>query len=363
MSLQHQISLGERGDAIPLSETEAYVRQLFNKYDTDGDGKISIEELQAIITSREYENDLPPHTARNLMTLGDTDQSGYLNFDEFHKLIRHPKARPIFGYLIHRFLMEKYVLRVVPRRHGDTVDGDYEDQYSCCPPPFSMILFSIIEIVFFLCDIIDQQGQVTTRGPLATLFIYNPFRRYEAWRFATYMFVHAGYIHLIVNLLVQILLGVALECVHHWWRVVIIYLSGVVAGSLGTSITDPSVYLAGASGGVYALITAHVATIVMNWKEMEFAFLQLCVFLVIILVDVGSIVYSYFTANVDKTIGYMAHLSGAIAGLLVGIGVLRNLDVRPWEKKLWWAAIVLYSILMLTAILFNIFNSSYFLTK
>lgn len=50
-------------------------------------------------------------------------------------------------------------------------------------------------------------------------------------------------------------------------------------------------------------------------------------------------------------------------GLLVGIGVLRNLDVRPWEKKLWWAAIVLYSILMLTAILFNIFNSSYFLTK
>lgn len=47
---------------------------------------------------------------------------------------------------------------------------------------------------------------------------------------------------------------------------------------------------------------------------MEFAFLQLCVFLVIILVDVGSIVYSYFTANVDKTIGYMAHLSGAIAG-------------------------------------------------
>lgn len=50
--------------------------------------------------------------------------------------------------------------------------------------------------------------------------------------------------------------------VHRGWRVVLIYLSGVLAGSLATSVTDPSVYLAGASGGVYALITAHVATII-----------------------------------------------------------------------------------------------------
>jgi len=69
--------------------------------------------------------------------------------------------------------------------------------------------------------------------------------------------------HLIVNLIVQLLLGVPLEMVHRGWRVVLIYLSGVLAGSLATSVTDPSVYLAGASGGVYALITAHVATIIM----------------------------------------------------------------------------------------------------
>jgi len=68
--------------------------------------------------------------------------------------------------------------------------------------------------------------------------------------------------HLTVNLIVQLLLGVPLEMVHRGWRVVLIYLSGVLAGSLATSVTDPSVYLAGASGGVYALITAHVATII-----------------------------------------------------------------------------------------------------
>ena len=41
------------------------------------------------------------------------------------------------------------------------------------------------------------------------------------------------------------------------------YLAGVIAGSLGTSVSDPTVYLAGASGGVYALITAHLASIFM----------------------------------------------------------------------------------------------------
>jgi len=60
-------------------------------------------------------------------------------------------------------------------------------------------------------------------------------------------------------------------------------------------------------------------------------------------------------------IGYAAHLAGAIAGLLVGINILRNLDVKPWERKVWWASIVLYTALMLVAIIWNAAFPSYFL--
>jgi hypothetical protein len=56
----------------------------------------------------------------------------------------------------------------------------------------------------------------------------------------------------------------------------------------------------------------------------------------------------------------MAHLCGAIAGLLVGIGVLRNLQVRSWEKKLWWFAVTLYLSLMTAGICFHIFYPDYF---
>jgi rhomboid-related protein 1/2/3 len=45
-----------------------------------------------------------------------------------------------------------------------------------------------------------------------------------------------------------------------------VYLSGVLAGSLWTSILIPGVFLSGASSGVYALVTAHLATVIMNYR-------------------------------------------------------------------------------------------------
>lgn len=76
------------------------------------------------------------------------------------------------------------------------------------------------------------------------------------------MFVHTDFGHIFGNLILQIFLGLALELVHHWWRVSLVYVAGVLAGSLGHSLTNTN-SLAGASAGVYALITAHIATVIM----------------------------------------------------------------------------------------------------
>jgi rhomboid-related protein 1/2/3 len=128
---------------------------------------------------------------------------------------------------------------------------------------------------------------------------------------------------------------------------------------MGTSIANPRIYLAGASGGVYALITAHIATIIMNWGEMDTACIQLFVFVAFCGTDLGFSIYRHMTDPYDR-VGYMAHLCGAIAGLLVGIGVLRNLNVRPWEKKLWWIAVTIYTSLMVAGICFHILHPEYF---
>ncbi|XP_032527118.2 rhomboid-related protein 2 isoform X2 [Danaus plexippus] len=358
--------------SIPLTPTRSdlYWRRIFNKYDRDNDGRISYVELKAIIESREYDHDLPDNVVEKIMALADRDNSGYLDFTEFVAMMKNPELKAVFGHFVAR-----YVHSIIPHRDPvDTIDrwpgqgfcavsttdgdGTYEEEYSCWPPAICMILISIVEIVLFCYD--AAQGKTDATGPIAQIFIYNPHKRQEAWRFLTYMLVHVGVVHLLVNLLVQLFLGVPLEMVHRWWRVVLVYLAGVAAGSLATSLTDPKVYLAGASGGVYALIAAHIATIIMNWSEMEFAIIQLLVFLLLATVDIGTAVYDRYWRHLQQNIGYVAHLAGAVAGLLVGIGVLRNLEKRTWEKRLWWAAVVLYFSLMIAGILANVFWKSHF---
>ena len=85
----------------------------------------------------------------------------------------------------------------------------------------------------------------------------------------------------------KVFLGVPLEMVHRWWRIGLIYLAGVLAGSLAVAIADSGVYLAGASGGVYALITAHLANVIFNWSEMMFPALRLITFLAFVSVSNG----------------------------------------------------------------------------
>lgn len=44
---------------------------------------------------------------------------------------------------------------------------------------------------------------------------------------------------------------------------------------LGTSVFDPEVYLVGASGGVYALLAAHLANVMLNYNNMQYGIVRL----------------------------------------------------------------------------------------
>ncbi|XP_055612379.1 rhomboid-related protein 2-like [Uranotaenia lowii] len=351
----------QSGEIIPLRYTREEqlerkrIQEIFNRYDRDGNGHICINELKTMIKSG-VSDDLPKGFVKRLMKTSDINNDGQLDFEEFFQMSHEHQ------YLF-KNLCVRYCRLVVPGRSPDEPDAEYERSMSFWPPPLTMLVFSVVQVISFIVDIIytdDGQMGMSTNGPIATIFIYNPQVRQQAWRFATYMFVHIGLKHITMNLLVQIFLGVALELVHCWWRVALVYLAGVLAGSMGTSIFQPRVFLAGASGGVYALLAAHLSTIVLNWKQMEHAIVQLFVILVFCVIDVGSSVYNSINDPFDR-VGYIAHASGALAGFLVGIGVLRNLQVDPWERKLWWIAVTVYSCLMVAGILYHVFAPHNFL--
>ncbi|KAK9505636.1 hypothetical protein O3M35_009639 [Rhynocoris fuscipes] len=338
---------------------------IFRSYDHDHDDKIAIRDFIRELQDAN-EGNVPILAIERALREADTDGDSVITLKEFLKLVKKPEqARSRYN----RFFVE-YVRRTIPSREATLAsrrsyrdytdyDGEYEDQYKCWPLPLAMITMSLLEAATFLYDVFTR-GYGYLDGPAATILIYNPRKRIEAWRFISYMFVHAGAAHILMNIGVQILLGLPLEMVHRWWRVLIIYIAGVIAGSLGTSVCDPQVFLAGASGGVYSLISAHLATIILNWSEMEFAFWQLVILLALCIADTGTAIYNRYILEVNNQIGYEAHLAGAIAGLLVGIYVLRNLEIRSWEIKLWWAALIIYIILMATGIIIHIAFPSYF---
>lgn len=94
---------------------------------------------------------------------------------------------------------------------------------------------------------------------------------------------------------------------------------------------------------------------------MEYGLIQLFVFVVFCATDVSVSAYRHMHDPNDR-VGYMAHLCGGIAGLLVGLGVLRNLDESKWERKVWWLAVTIYSSFMITGIGMHIFYPEHFLT-
>lgn len=170
-------------------------------------------------------------------------------------------------------MIECIAVKILPH-HRDR--KYYVDTFNCWPPPYFILLVSTIEIVCFIYYLIDSITHETKSSvPIDSILIYRPDKKHEIWRFLLYALLHAGWFHLTFNLIVQIVIGISLEMVHGSGRIACIYLSGVLAGSLNTSIFDSNAFLVGSSGGVYALLAAHVANIMLNYSNMEYGIYRL----------------------------------------------------------------------------------------
>lgn len=80
-------------------------------------------------------------------------------------------------------------------------------------------------------------------------------------------------------------------------------------GSLGTSVFDTDVYLVGASGGVYALLAAHLANVLLNYNNMEFGIVRLIGIFVI-----GEIFEDRIPARFDSLVTGFSRPWGVLRG-------------------------------------------------
>lgn len=347
-----------------LSEVLPSVFERLDYWD-DGfvDGYVSHVGLRRIILETpELSEEIGTNLTRYLLTRAEANLYGRLTLNELMIMGQEVnRGSRKYGYGPRASVHTAAVSIALPNNQERDERLIYLEQYSCRPPPVFLALLSCSQIGVFIYHVLILTNRGNTVGPDGPAYIegpliFNPYKKKEVWRFLTYMFVHSGYFHIVFNILVQLLLGLPLEMVHRWWRVLLVYLTGVVAGSLTVSLTDEGSYLAGASGGVYALIAAHLANVISNWSEMEFAALRLLTFLTLGGVDIGVAVYYRYTGTSPGKVSYAAHIAGAVVGLLLGIVVLRNLRQHPWERALWWCCLLLFLGLLVSAIVWNAIN-------
>nr|XP_009007100.2 rhomboid-related protein 1 isoform X4 [Callithrix jacchus] len=190
--------------------------------------------------------------------------------------------------------------------------------------------------------------------------VYHPGHRARAWRFLTYMFMHVGLEQLGFNALLQLMIGVPLEMVHGLLRISLLYLAGVLAGSLTVSITDMRAPVVGGSGGVYALCSAHLANVVMNWAGMRcpYKLLRMVLALVCMSSEVGRAVWLRFSPPLPASgpqPSFMAHLAGAVVGVSMGLTILRSYEERLRDQCGWWVVLLAYGTFLLFAVFWNVF--------
>lgn len=94
---------------------------------------------------------------------------------------------------------------------------------------------------------------------------------------------------------------------------------------------------------------------------MKFVIWRLLFIFIFVGMDVGTDIYYHYIEGVETNIGHAAHFAGAIAGLLVGVNVLRNLQVEKWEKILWWISFTVYVACIAALIAINCLWTEHFL--
>ncbi|XP_030524832.2 RHOMBOID-like protein 2 [Rhodamnia argentea] len=139
----------------------------------------------------------------------------------------------------------------------------------------------------------------------------------QGWRLITCMWLHAGVIHLLANMLCLAFVGICLEQQFGFVRVATIYLLSGFGGSILSSLFIQSRISVGASGALFGLVGAMVSELITNWTIYTNKAAALFMLIIIIALNLGLGVLPH----VDN----FAHIGGLLTGFLLGFILL----VRP----------------------------------
>jgi membrane associated rhomboid family serine protease/Flp pilus assembly protein TadD len=153
---------------------------------------------------------------------------------------------------------------------------------------------------------------------------YGPFTLSgQWWRLLTYMFLHGSLIHVAVNMWCLWNIGDLCESLYGRWSYIAIYLMTGVAGGVASVGWNPGVWSVGASGALFGLTGALVASFYLG--EFELSGISIKGVLGSLLFFTGfSLYFGFVSSGIDNA----CHIGGLVCGLILGALIAR---VAPQE--------------------------------
>lgn len=201
--------------------------------------------------------------------------------------------------------------------------------------PYFTIIVTVLDIILMVWEFIEGNGFASPKqnpmlGPngfvLLTMggkWVPSILHAGEWWRFWTSCFLHAGLVHIGLNLASQTKVLWDLEKVHGTLRIVPIYLLSGVGGMVLSAVFLPNQVTVGASGAIFGLDSVLLVDLIKNWSLVKKPRRKL-------LMIFGSLLFS-FALGLFPGVDNFAHFGGLVVGLLAAFIFLPSMHIGRWS--------------------------------
>ena len=245
----------------------------------------------------------------------DTNNHVGIKVKTDNSIKRSKKLKEIFPDLSEKFvfnekgmeLYEKINVDILRKNMDDT--KKINDLFSVKKPIVTYILIGIMIFVFLLTYVLGNGSTDTT-----TLYVFGGLvKNKEIYRVFTSIFLHIGFIHLIMNTWSLKIIGEQNENFYGHIKMLVIFLySGVVGNLLSLLLMKNNVISAGASGAIFGLMGS-LLYFALNQRSYMSEALKRSIIPVIVI----NLIFTFSVPSINM----YAHIGGLIGGMLISSAV------------------------------------------
>jgi rhomboid protease GluP len=174
----------------------------------------------------------------------------------------------------------------------------------------------------------------------------------QPWRILSSNYVHAGIIHIGLNMWCLWNLGFLAERIFDPWMYVLTYTACGLAGSIASLWLHPMVPGVGASGAIFGVAGALIAALYLGHLPIAPGAMRSTLRSLVAFAG-----YNLFFGAVTPAIDNSAHIGGLVCGLAIGAFLAKHLMAPPEVRKT-WRGITFIAVTAILLVLFEMVKRS-----